>query len=170
MRYLILAAVLSFTLAAIAGDMWVHLATQSTGPTPASLEATFPPLPEQLIRAGWRRYDGAVPPIAAGYERLTGPVYVQDPVRLARCIATFADTPIKDRTDREAAQAAAAEQARIAQTNAAAIAAADLAAWRALRETVVAIEPTNFPAGPTRDAIRAIKTALRETMRILRPD
>jgi hypothetical protein len=171
MKYLmILAAVAAFCAATLAGDTWVHLATQSTGPTPASLEATFPPLPEQLIRAGWRRYDGTVPPIAAGYERLTGPVYVQDPAKPARCVATFADTPTKDRTDREAAQAAAAEQARIAQTNAQAIAEADLAAWRTLKQTVADLDPALFPVGPQRDAIRAIKQALRETMRILRPD
>ena len=171
MKHLVsLAAVLSFTLAAIAGDTWIHLATQSRGPTPRQLEQTEPPLPEQLIRAGWRRYNGAVPPIAAGYERLTGPVYVQDPAKPGRCVATFADTPIQARLDREAAAAAAAEQARLDREAAQAIAAADLAAWKALKGTVIDLDPAAFPAGAQREAIRTIKQALRETMRILRPD
>jgi hypothetical protein len=70
--------------------------------------SVMPPFPDaDLLAAGFRRYDGAVPPIADGYERLTGPVYVQDPDNAERCIATFADTLIQDRTDREAAQATA---------------------------------------------------------------
>jgi hypothetical protein len=87
-------------------DTWIHLATQSKQ-VPHCIDATIPPRSDQLLAAGWRKYDGAVPLIPEGYERLTGPVYAQDPTDPERCIATFADTPIQDRLDREATQAAA---------------------------------------------------------------
>lgn len=182
MSKLILILAVMFSLISVAiGDTWIHLATQSTGPTPRQLEQTEPPLPEQLVRAGWRKYDGIVPAIAVGYERLTGPVYVQDPVHSARCIATFADTTIQSRLDREAAQAAQAELERIARTNAEAQAVADLAAWRDLKDAVQAIDPSAIDKTPftnaaqkatiqaAKDAVQATKQALKRVMDYVRP-
>ena len=93
-------------------DTWINLDTQSSTLPRMIVRAdgatVFPPFPDaDLLSAGWRKYDGTVPPVADGYERLTGPVYAQDTDNAERCVATFADTLIQDRLDRQAAQAAA---------------------------------------------------------------
>jgi hypothetical protein len=155
---IILASIACFISAAAAGDRWQKLGTSPSQktPLPRQLEQTEPPLPAQLIRAGFRLWDGTSPAIAPGNERLSEGTFVQHPTKADRCILSVTDTRIQDRLDREAAEAAAI-QAEAAAREAAE--AAERNKLRELRNAVESIDPKSFSEEQSA-AIAAIKAAI----------
>lgn len=138
---------------------WVHLATQSQT-LPQQLDATQPPLPDQLLKYGWRIMDSSEPPLAPGYERLAR-WYIQDPNRPNYAILAVSDGNIAEREAREAAEAAARE--------------AERQLWLAVKAAVHAIDPSLIDKTPFADAaqkatIAAIKAdvkALQDAIKAL---
>lgn len=130
---------------------WINLVTQSQQ-VPQQLDATQPPLPEQLLKYGWRRMDTTEPPLAPGYERLAR-WYIQDPARPEYAVMQVRDGNIAEREAREGAEAAARG--------------AERAAWQALKATVQAVDPSLIDKTPFADAaqkasIQAVKNAVKD--------
>lgn len=144
---------------------WVNPTTQSQTP-PQMLDATTPPLPEQLLKYGWRKWDEVVPPLEPGYERLRS-WFEQDADRQNWAVMRVQDGSIAEREAREAAERAAK--------------AAERAAYQALRDAIQAIDPSAIDKTPfadaaqkatiaaIKDAVRACKDSLKRLMEIVQP-
>lgn len=84
----------------------ININNQSTK-VPKNLGGTFNVTPQNswdaLHALGWRWAEFPPEP-AAGYERLTGVTYIQDPNDTDKAIPQYTDTLIQDRLDQEAAE------------------------------------------------------------------